>query len=64
MADLFTKRKYPRLFFDLNVQDTDWLAAARLKKIVDEGGPKAEEAARELIRMEESKLVYWKDLKK
>lgn len=60
--DLFTKPKYPELYFEQNAQDSDWLLAARLKQIVDDGGPEAKEAQKELNRMEETELVYWKDL--
>lgn len=60
--DLFTKPKYPKLYYQQNAQDSDWLMASRLKKIVDEGGPEAKEAQKELNRMEETELVYWREL--
>lgn len=60
--DLFTKPKYPSLYFKQNAQDSDWLMAGRLKQVVDAGGPDAKEAQKELNRMEETELVYWKEL--
>jgi len=62
MPGLFSKKRKVKIRYRQNAQDIDWLAAARLKKVVDKGGPDAVEAQKELNRMEEDELVYWRDL--
>ena len=57
--DLFgnESRNHPLFVHRMTEQDSNWLAAARLKKIVEAGGPNAKAAWKELRRQEKTPLV-------